>query len=348
MRKRGGLLVLGNFGYQYNQLDGQTVKTRNVYELVSRYKPGMVEYFDTQCLHKRPWMILRMCYLIIGCDTLLYLPAQNNLRYFLPLLYLLSKLFPFGIVYIMIGGWLPEFLSAHNHYIKYIASMRCVFAETETVQRELEQKFDLSNVDLLPNFRMVDTADGGMTENKDAFLRIVFMARIMKQKGLDYMFTLAKYICDNGLSRDMQIDFYGQIAKDDRSYFEENLKKYSSCSHYMGELQPNEIYGTLSHYDVLALPTHFYTEGFPGSILDAYISGIPVVVTEWKHAHEFVKDSVTGIIVPFEKGEDQFVLAFRLLYREPKFLQELKINVRDVRKNYMPQHIWQVLQSKLA
>ncbi len=347
MRKRGGLLVLGNFGYENNQLDGQTIKTRNVYELVTRYKSEEVEYFDTQCLHKRPWMIVKLCYLIIGCNTLLYLPAQNNLRYFLPVIYLLSKLFSYSVVYIMIGGWLPEFLTTHNRYLKYIASMRWIFAETERVQIELEKKFDLKNVGLLHNFRMVDTLYDGKV-GRWTSLRIVFMARIMKQKGLDYMFALAQYICENDLSRDMQVDFYGQIAKDDKPYFEENLKKYSSCSHYMGELQPNEIYETLSHYDVLALPTHFYTEGFPGSILDAYISGIPVVVTEWKHAHEFVKDSVTGIIVPFENGEGQFVQAFRLLYREPKFLQELKINVRDVRKNYMPQHIWQVLQSKLA
>lgn len=39
----------------------------------------------------------------------------------------------------------------------------------------------------------------------------------------------------------------------------------------------------------MLLPTHYYTEGLPGSVLDAYMSGIPIIVSRWKHASEFVK-----------------------------------------------------------
>ena len=43
------ILVLGYFGYLTNQLDGQTVKTRDVYRLVKEQsKDYSVDYFDTQ------------------------------------------------------------------------------------------------------------------------------------------------------------------------------------------------------------------------------------------------------------------------------------------------------------
>lgn len=40
--------VLGYFGYESNQLDGQTVKTRDVYRLIQEQFPNKVGYYDTQ------------------------------------------------------------------------------------------------------------------------------------------------------------------------------------------------------------------------------------------------------------------------------------------------------------
>ena len=84
------------------------------------------------------------------------------------------------------------------------------------------------------------------------------------------------------------------------------MEKYEFIE-YRGALQPSEIYTNLSKYDVMLLPTHFYTEGLPGSVVDAYISGIPVIVTEWKHSHEFVDNGKSGYIVPFDNGLKEMV-----------------------------------------
>ena len=42
------ILVLGYFGYNTNQLDGQTVKTRDIYRLVEEQAGGKVDYYDTE------------------------------------------------------------------------------------------------------------------------------------------------------------------------------------------------------------------------------------------------------------------------------------------------------------
>lgn len=54
------VLVLGYFGYLTDQLDGQTVKTRDVYRLAKEQLTDCdVEYFDTQSLQKSKPLVLR-------------------------------------------------------------------------------------------------------------------------------------------------------------------------------------------------------------------------------------------------------------------------------------------------
>ena len=164
------------------------------------------------------------------------------------------------------------------------------------------------------------------------------MARVMRQKGVDWIFDMADYIKKNGLQEKFSITFFGPEDNEDKQYFESNVAKYGFVE-YRGALQPNEIHETLSNYDVMLLPTHFYTEGLPGSVVDAYISGIPVIVTEWKHSHEFVDDGKSGFIVPFENGKEQLIDRVLLLGSDRKLLQELKENVLVKRMEFAPPKI---------
>ena len=42
------ILVLGYFGYKTNRLNGQTVKTRDIYRLVTEQTNGAVDFYDTE------------------------------------------------------------------------------------------------------------------------------------------------------------------------------------------------------------------------------------------------------------------------------------------------------------
>ncbi|MGN1220029.1 MAG: glycosyltransferase, partial [Candidatus Cryptobacteroides sp.] len=140
---------------------------------------------------------------------------------------------------------------------------------------------------------------------------------------------------DNHLEHQYSITFYGPINDEDKDYFNNNIAKYSFAE-YKGALQPAEIYDTLSKYDVMLLPTHYYTEGLPGSVVDAYISGIPVIVTEWKHAREFVEDSVSGFIIPFENGQNELIDKVQLLDKDRKLLHQLQANALKKRMEFAP------------
>ena len=327
------ILVLGYFGYLTNQLDGQTVKTRDVYRLATEQSGDYsVDYFDTQDLKKNKLLVLRMFWKVIHCDTLFYLPAQNNLKVFFPIIFVFSRLFKFNIHYFVVGGWLREYLTKLPIHRFMLSRINGIHAETKRLKNELEDYYGFNNVDIFPNFRFFEFNPKSSESEK---LRIVFMARVIKQKGLDWIFDLADYISAYKLQDKYSITFFGPETDEEKEYFESNVAKYEFVE-YRGSLQPEEIHETLSKYDVMLLPTHFYTEGLPGSIVDAYISGIPVIVTEWKHSHEFVDDGKSGFIVPFENGKQQLIDRVLSLETDRILLRNMKANALIKRREFAP------------
>ena len=324
-------LVLGYFGYKTNQLDGQTVKTRDLYKLI-RQKTTDVSYYDTQEFKFNKFSIIKMFWQVIKCGTLIYLPAHNNLKYIFPIVYILSVVFRFDIHYYVVGGWLREFLAnlpLHRYMLKHISG---IHTETQRLKSELETYYNFTNVGVFPNFRFFDFQPSRSSCDK---LRLVFMARVNKMKGLDWIFNLAEYITCNQLEDKITLSFWGPIHEEDREYFETELSKYAFAE-YKGVLQPSEIHHTLNDYDVMLLPTHYYTEGLPGSIIDAYISGIPVFVTDWKHSRAFVDDGICGYIIPFEIGEGTLIDCVIRLMNNRDTLRELQNGALAKRQAFLP------------
>ena len=325
-------MLLGYLGHNSNQLDGQTIKTRNVYRLVKEQVEGYVDYYDTEDFKFNKLSIFKMFWKVIRCHTLFYLPAHHNLKYIFPVIYILSVIFGVRIHYFVVGGWLREFimsLPVHRYMLGHIAG---IHVETQRLKNELETYFHYDNVDIFPNFRFFDFNPQRIDSEK---LRIVFMARVNRMKGLDWIFQLAKTIVENHLQKRFSITFYGPVFTEDKAYFEENISKFDFIE-YKGAIEPSEVYNTLNNYDVMLLPTHYYTEGLPGSVVDAYISGIPVIVTAWKNSQEFVDDGVSGFIVPFENGQNELIDKVLLLEKDRTLLHQLQVNALQKRKEFAP------------
>ena len=326
--------MLGYFGYRTDQLDGQTVKTRDMLRLLREQKgERYVSYFDTEDLrYGQSRAIMRMLRMLWSCNVLVYLPAHNNLRKFFPALFLLSLIRCFSIHYFVVGGWLREFLSRLPVHRSMLAHVAGIHVETRRLKEELEKYYNYKNVDLFPNFRFFDFSPSNVEHEK---LRLVFMARVNRMKGLDWIFSLADYIKKKSLDDKISITFYGPLNNEDCDYFLGNVKRFSFVE-YCGELKPQDIHKTLSDYDVMLLPTHYYTEGLQGSVVDAYISGIPVIVTEWKHAHEFVDDGITGYIIPFCDGCSHLIDKVMNLEADRSLLRLLKDNALCKRQDFTP------------
>lgn len=340
------VLVLGYFGYATNQLDGQTVKTRSVYELLKSKEEeiGSLTYIDTQQFQYSKMSFLTMFSSVINCNKLIYLPAHNNLKYIFPLLFIISKLKKIDVIYIVIGGWLDEFLHSKKMHIAMLSKIRGIFTESNQMTNNLKGQYNFQNVLTFPNFRMHSFIPS-FKKAADTF-KVAYMARIFREKGIDAVFRLADYIQETyGNEHSISIDFYGQIQNDEEDYFREELEKYDFVT-YKCILDPDQIYRTLEQYDVVVLPTRFFTEGFPGTIMDAYISGIPVVVTRWKYAAEFVNHGNSGFLFDLNKEEDFYSYVDRL-YKDRIQLLKMKHGAYEKSKEYSAETAWQILKKYL-
>lgn len=338
------ILVLGYFGYHNNQLDGQTVKTRDLFRLIKEQSLGCsVKKFDTQDFKYDKSSIMKMLIEICKCKILIYLPAHNNLKYIFPFIFVLSKILNIQIHYFVIGGWLKEYLMNLPIHRWMLAKIKGIYVETQLMKKSLIHTYGLNNVKLFPNFRFFDFTP--KPRNESTKLNLVFMARINKMKGLDWIFHFCEYIQTNNLSDHYSISFYGPLIKEDKAYFLENINKYDFVK-YKGELQPEDIHMTLSVYDVMLLPTHYYTEGLPGSVVDAYISGLPVIVTKWKHSTEFVEDGKTGYIIPFEKGEDRLIKTIVEIENNRDILRKMRVEIINYRNRFAPPNINDYINNK--
>lgn len=340
------ILVVGAFGYKQNQLDGQTVKTRNIYTLLKERYEGVVEAFDTLATRSNPMLLFHLVGQLIKCRTLLLLPAHNNWTYLFPVLYVLSKILRYEIVIVCIGGWQVEYFKgidtkAHKLQMRLAKRVKVVLAEMNKVEQDLRTELGFDNTQVLYNFRHIDTTL--QNTHQEATLRLVFMARINRKKGYETIFNLAQYIRDNLMN--ITIDFYGPITQEDKLHFMQLVEANKDIVTYKGVLQPHEIASTLVKYDIMLFPTQYYTEGLPGTIIDAYTASLPVIATQWKHATEFIDDGVTGYIVPFDNCQDAFNEAVCTLYNDRKLLAKMKLNAHNAVLRYTEDSTWKVLSN---
>jgi len=341
------VLVIGYFGYVTSQNDGQTIKTRNIYDLLKNNNENIftIDYFDTQSFKLNKLLIFKMIWIMLFCNKIVYLPAQNNLTYIFPFIYIICKLKRIDILYFVVGGWLATYLENKKIHIFLLSKIRGIFTESEQLKSLLIKKYKFNNVTVFQNFR-IHSFIPSFSQKSDDFddFKIVFMARINRMKGIDAIFRLAEHI-DNqyGKYHQIVIDFWGPIEQKDEEFFRKKVDEFTFIN-YKGILDPEQIYTTLNTYDLSVLPTKYITEGFPGTILDSYISGIPVIVSNWKYAPEFVEQGKTGFIFDLNK-EDEFYYFVNKLYRDRKILLEMKQNAFKKSKMYSSESAWLIIQN---
>src|SRR5690606_2247813 len=137
---------------------------------------------------------ITMLWEVLRANKIIYLPGENNLRSFYPTLSRIVKVLRKELLYIVVGGWLYEFLKMNERCVPLLKREKGVLVETKYLVDSLTLDLAFTNVEQFPNFRM-QTFIPEVNYNDDKF-RLVFMARIMRKKGIEYIFRFANVIKD--------------------------------------------------------------------------------------------------------------------------------------------------------
>lgn len=178
------------------------------------------------------------------------------------------------------------------------------------------------NVYSLPNCIDTSVAKTFIRQENKGRLRLLYLGRIEKNKGIDYVLAALRILESKG------VDFVFRMAgkeKVEGEYLERINETLKSKFMYCGVVTGKSKDDLLKDSDVFVMPS-FY-EGLPMALLECMSFGVVPVVTDVGSIGEYVKNGENGKIVKVQETES-IVNALLLLERDRHLLSKLSENAR--------------------
>jgi len=297
--------IIGHFGANKEFCDGQTVKTRTVYNaLVKRLGEAKVKKTDTYYVkHNKILFLLKLVIAVFRDKKFIVLLSFKGRKVLFPILYYLKILFRKKIYHYTIGGVLADEVATKRNFKKYVASFDANWVESRLMEKRLKE-LGVNNALFVPNFKQISILDrDSLSKYSKPPFKFCTFSRVMKEKGIESAVYSIMNINKQFKKDIVLLDIYGPI--DDKYYQEFNdLKKiFNHTIKYKGVIKPENSVSVLKDYFMLLFPTLFTSEGMPGTIIDAMCAGLPVIASDWTYAREMLVNGNNALIFDFYKPE---------------------------------------------
>ena len=332
------ICIIGHFGFGKEMLDGQTVKTKTVTaELERQLGADQIVKIDTHGgARVLPRGILQAYKGFRHCKNIIIFPAQNGIRVFAPLCAVLNRHFHRKLHYVVIGGWLAEFLKEHGRLKKALKQFSGIYVETNTMKQAL-QTSGLANVVLMPNFKDIRVlSESELVYSKGEPYRLCTFSRVTPKKGIEDACRAVMSINSSAGRTVFALDIYGPISKEDGAWFASIRSEFPAYIRYMGAVPYEKSVEVLKDYYALLFPTRFYTEGIPGTMLDAYAAGIPVISACWESFSDIVDEHAVGLGYAFGDIQD-LIRILTDVAESPEVLNAMKPTCIQKARRYRPE-----------
>lgn len=176
--------------------------------------------------------------------------------------------------------------------------------------QNLENKYKAENMGILQKQKYLLTPGSGVDLDKFIYvdypqndrLELLFIGRVMKDKGIDELIVLDKFIKDKGLNASISI-----IGKLIESEYETRLKETNIK--YLGFKKDTISY--MKESDIIIHPS--YHEGMSNALLEGAAIGRPLLASNIAGCREIIEDGKTGFL--FELGDKKSLInAFFKIY----------------------------------
>ena len=347
-KRKARVAVIGHFAFGKECLDGQTVKTRIVTdELGKQLGNENVLKIDTHggkiTLLKAPFQALKA---LKKCKNVVILPAHNGLRVYAPLLTFFRKFFKKRkLHYVVIGGWLPEFLQKRKRLAKKLKSFDGIFVETNTMQNALEKQ-GFTNIVVMPNCKDLKILKPEeLVYPTGEPYKLCTFSRVMKEKGIEDAVNAVKEVNEEAGRIVYTLDIYGQEDSAQVQWFEDLKTTFPDYVNYRGVVDYDKSVDVLKNYFALLFPTYYDGEGFAGTVLDALASGVPVIASDWKYNAEVVNENI-GFVYPV-RIQESFIKILKIAAENPRILLDKKKDCLRESEKYTPGFVLQSLKSQI-
>ena len=153
-------------------------------------------------------------------------------------------------------------------------------------------KNTISNISTNDNIKVLynPTVIKELNHIKSSTIKVVFMGRLGKRKGLYDIIEAAKHLKNS----DIEINLYGDgdIEKFEKLISDNNLQEKVKLMGWVSGDKKDEVF---QNSDIFILPS--YNEGLPISILEAMAYGLPIISTPVGGIPEAVEDGTNGFLI---------------------------------------------------
>ena len=336
--------LIGHFGFGKNLLNGQTVKAKILASELQRVLgKEQVMLADThggiKALLKLPFQTLRA---MRSCENIVILPAHKGLRIVTPMLSLWQCFFKRRLHYAVIGGWLAGFLEGKKGLEKQLKKFTGIYAETQTMRKALEKR-GFANVYVMPNCKQLMPLEKDvLSQQPQEPYRLCTFSRVMEQKGIgDAVEAVVRVNTDLG-RKVYELDIYGPVDGNQTEWFAQLQENFPEYVRYGGAVPFDKSVEVLKDYFALLFPTRYFTEGIPGTVIDAYAAGVPVISARWESFDDLIADGITGY--GYEFGSvDALRAQLEQAARQPERILKLKEACLEKAREYLPENAVAIL-----
>jgi len=281
-------------------VDGETTKNQYIIAELQKYCDLTILDFYNKKVH--PWIYVQALWAFLTQPkaTIIFSTTATNV-------YKLLKIFKVlrikrHIIHWVVGGSFGQWILSKKLDPSVFKELDWNLVQCRSMIDELKDA-GLDNAKYVSNFKPINYYPDVVINQKKATsapqkpLRFVFVSRIMPDKGCDYILQAAAELNLQGYGDRFIVDFFGKIAPDYNSTFLSSIKSLPNISfHGLLDLKSQKGYDTLATYDAMLFPSYWRGEGFAGIFIDAFISGVPVLASDWAHNPESIKDGKLGIL----------------------------------------------------
>ena len=299
MKKR--IILIGALNRGFTAKCGETRKNQ-LFESVFNEHTDYLNIIDTYDWKKKPFIIFKIFYFLIFYPSAKVILSCSPVSAYQVIKFLFFFRLNKNVYYWVVGGSFSTSVEKGIFKQKYFKYLNAIIVQSETMKLNLE-KIGFENIKHINNSKPIFQVEKKLKKENDNYL-FVFLSRIDITKGCNYIFEAVNKLNSEGFQNKFTVDFYGEISVDYKSSFLKSVNENVNTK-YNGFLNliDTSSYNTLASYDVMLFPTFWVGEGFPGVILDAFISGLPTIASDWNLNKHVIKNGETGLIIPVNDVE---------------------------------------------
>lgn len=340
--------IIGRLAEQEALFDGQTIKTRVIkQELEKAFPEAEIACVETYNIKKRlPLILFETNRLLRNCDCIFVLLSHNGRKVFFPLLYVINKLYKRPIYHDAIGGRLAKEVEESRKWKKYVCSFKKNWVELPSLENKL-RSLGVDNAEVLPNFkRLTRVQEEELDMSIPDIFRFCTFSRVIESKGITTAANAVRFVNEKAGRKVAELHVYGEIDSSYKADFEHILKEQPEEVYYEGSVSFDKSVEAIKGYFALLFPTVHYGEGFPGTIIDAYDAGLPVIASDWNYNKEIIKENITGVCYPYDKPEQFNNLIWKYI-NEPQLLIDMKKNCLWEADVYSPDTVMKKVKKQI-